>query len=714
MDILFGETFMSKDIINKIEEHAVNVLEFNAVREILSTFSSSELGRSEALKLYPSTNREWIIRSIAETTEIKNLLDAGTRLPLAGMRDVRPLLNKAVNRGAPFEPEELLNICLTLKTASSLKAFLSEDSESIVYLKELADQLTDFNNITDLIVPHIGQDGSIADSASDKLRVLRRQISQLKGNIQDKIQSIISDPRYRKAIQNENFMIRYDRPVIAIKTEYKYQIPGIVLDRSRTGSTVFIQPQDLVHLSNQFEDLLSEERIEVSRILWEYTKYLVDNLSDIKRTINVLAHIDLAYAKAQYSRRYMMNPPEIIEELKLDLKKARHPLLLCMMEKENDSKESFLEKVVPISPHLGGDFDMLILTGPNTGGKTVTLKTIGLSVLMAQSGMHIPASQGSFMPIFKQIFTDIGDEQSIEQSLSTFSSHISQIVHILRNACEGSLILLDELGAGTDPSEGAALGEAILKEILEKNSLSVITTHLGSLKDFAYSTPRTNNASVEFDMETLRPTYNLLIGQPGSSNALAIAEKLGIPEQIINNAKGLISEDFSHTSVLINRIQSTRVAAEKSREDAETALENIRKIENEKSDELVKIKTERERISYIADQELDRSMKQVKRAVDSYLDSIKNAPKELTDKSQEFLDNIEEAASNTPLAIRHAKFIESVKKGDYVYVIALRQDAMVHKINKKRQIMELAVNRKHVVVPFDQIAPLPYQAGQLE
>ncbi|MHC4617800.1 MAG: endonuclease MutS2 [Planctomycetota bacterium] len=693
---------------NRIDEHTLKVLEFDGVREILASFAGSTLGKEAALALYPSVDAHWISQRVAETSELKGLLERGIRIPLAGLRDIRLLLKQFGRKRTVFEPAELLEISDTLAASGRLKKFFGEMEDSEVgHLRAMAEKLGDFGCIVEEINRCIDGDKTVRDEASEKLREIRRQIGQLGEKIRRRFKSIVTSPEMRKALENDKFLMRHGRPVVAIKTRYRNILRGTVLDRSNTGATLYIEPDSLVELSNELEDALFEEKKEVGRILWLLSRTVLDERKKILESVRMLGLIDLAYAKARFSIAYNMAAPAVASDSFLQLREARHPLLLRWASEHKGCEVSeAASEVVPIDVRLGDDFDLLLVTGPNTGGKTVMLKTIGLVTLMTQSGMHIPARADSRMPVYRQVYADIGDEQSLQQSLSTFSAHMQQIVQILSRTNERTLVLLDELGAGTDPTEGAVLARAVLNRLRRKGGQVVATTHLGQLKAYAYTTARAENASVEFDAATLKPTYRVLIGTPGSSNAVAIAKRLGMPKAVINQAQSLLAREADGSSELINQVQTTRQAAEKKRSEAEALLDEAGRTRKTASDELARVKEEGKRLRRQADRQIDESMRQVRRLVEEFLGRMRNAPKPWSERADELAKQVSTAAASTPLAVRHAKFIEGLHKGDSLYVIPFKREGIVYRIRRKRRTLVVFVEGKQVEVPFAEVCEL--------
>jgi DNA mismatch repair protein MutS2 len=690
----------------RIDEHTLRVLEFEDVKNILASFAASDLGRDAARTLYPSVDLRWAKTRLAETTELAMVLERGERVPMAGLRDIRPMLKDFGRKQTVLEPAQLLEVSDTLAASGRLRLFLTnlEPAQS-AHLSALGEKLGDYQPTVDEITRCIGGDKRVRDDASEKLRGIRRQIAELSESIHRRFLSIVSSPSLRRAVENDNFLLRHGRPVVALKANYRMALRGTVLDRSNTGATLYVEPDELVELSNEMEDAVFEENKEIGRILWILTKMVLDQQESILDSVKTLALIDLTYAKARFGIAYNMHPPDLVPGALLHLRDARHPLLLQVASRQKGCEvRELTNEIVPIDVRLGDDFDLLLVTGPNTGGKTVVLKTIGLLTVMAQSGMHIPARAGSQVSVFRQIYADIGDEQSIQQSLSTFSAHMRQVVKILNETNDGTLVLLDELGAGTDPIEGAVLATAVLDKLKEKGAKVVVTTHLGQLKSYAYSTPRAQNASVQFDSDTLEPTYRLMIGTPGSSNALVIAKRLGMPKSVVGQASALLGKESDGTSELINQIQATREDSERKRSEAQSLLDEAKAVRSDAAERLQRVEEEGRRLKDQADQEIDDSMRSVRRAIEEFAAEMQNAPGPWQQKARALADKVTELAAGTPLAMRHSDFIDALRRGDSVYVIPFRREGVVERVRKKRGTIEVFVDSKQVEVPFAEIA----------
>ena len=540
-------------------------LEFHKILERLSGYAGSGLGKDRALALEPSTERMLVERMQSETTEGRELLRLDPTAELGGWRDIRAPLLK-LERGALLEPEELLAVGQTMTACRRIKKFFAERPENYPLLGEITAVLFSLPGLEQQIATSILPGGAVADRASDALAQIRRKIARGQAEVKEHLESVIRSPHYQKYLQDPIVTIREGRYVVPVKIEYRAQVPGIVHDQSASGATLFVEPMAVVEKNNELRRLLVAEKQEIARILADLSAALAEHAGPLGVSIEALGDFDFIMARARYSEKLDAVAPLFSGEARLDLKKARHPLLQG--------------EVVPVSLTLGHGFDTLVITGPNTGGKTVALKTAGLVVVMAQAGLHIPAGEGSSLGIFRRVFADIGDEQSIEQSLSTFSSHMTNLVDIVRRAGRDSLVLLDELGAGTDPAEGAALARAILEELHAAGARTVATTHYSELKSFAYATGRVENASVSFDAITLRPTYRLLIGRPGRSNAFEIALRLGLPQTLVERARSFLTDEQVQVEDLVLSLEKARQEAEAERAAAAALRAEAEQLKN--------------------------------------------------------------------------------------------------------------------------------------
>lgn len=538
-------------------EKSLITLELPAVLEMLAAQAVGETAKEQARQLAPSTDAATVRHRQEETSAAKTMMVVRGSPSFSGVKDVRASLARA-DLGGALNTRELLDIARVLQCARLVRGYIAEDSVGKTPIDHLFYALHANKFLEEKITTSISGEDEIADSASPELANIRRQMRAAAARARDSLQKLISSPSYAKVLQEPIITMRQDRYVVPVKAEHKGAVPGLVHDISASGATLFIEPMAAVKANNELRELSAKEKLEIERILAELSADCAEHRDDISSDFEILVRLDLIFAKAKLS--YKLNCQSAsMEGRGIVLRRARHPLL--------DQA-----KAVPISLELGESFDTLVITGPNTGGKTVSIKTIGLLAAMNQCGLHIPADDGSNLPVFSHILADIGDEQSIEQNLSTFSAHMSNIVNIISECDENALILFDELGAGTDPTEGAALAVAIIEYCRRKGAMIAATTHYAELKVYATNEAGVQNASCEFDVETLRPTYNLLVGIPGKSNAFAISRRLGLGEDIIEDAKNRVSSDSASFEATIEKLEQTRLLLEKDRNEAAIKL----------------------------------------------------------------------------------------------------------------------------------------------
>jgi DNA mismatch repair protein MutS2 len=535
-----------------MDEKTLRTLEFAKIRDILSDRAATVLGKELCTDLTPSAEFLEVQHRQAQTSEARRLYMGGRSIPLGGIHDLRASVQRAL-RGGMLEPHELLDVADTAASGRRLKRFLQENQDEAPILAAIANMIGAFSTLETEIRRAITEHAEVSDDASPALAQIRRAQRTIQNRIKERMDSYVRGPGV-KYLQDPIVTIRDDRYVIPVKIEYRGQVPGIVHDQSGSGSTLFIEPMAVVEMNNELKELALKERAEVARILARLSALVGQEGDSLADSLRAFAQIDFASAKGKLSLELDCVEPELERAPMLEIRRGRHPLL-----KGN---------VVPMDVNLGVNFDTLVITGPNTGGKTVTLKTMGLFVLMTQSGLHVPASFGTRMGIFDQVFVDVGDEQSIEQSLSTFSSHMTNIVRVIDSIDGHALVLVDELGAGTDPAEGAALAMSILEHLHARGAKTIATTHYSELKTFAYSRPRVENASVEFDVETLRPTYRLLIGVPGASNAFEISKRLGLSPLIVDRSRQFLTKEKEKVEDLLASINATRTDLERERAEA--------------------------------------------------------------------------------------------------------------------------------------------------
>lgn len=598
-----------------MNEKALKTLEYYKIIDMLEAFATSSIGKNKCRQLRPLDNLTEIETMQQETADALSRIYQKGSLSFSGVKDVRGSL-KRLEIGSTLGIGELLAIRSLLENASRAKAYSRRETEN-----EHTDSL---DNMFELIEPlsplaaEIGRcilsEDEISDDASTGLRQVRRSMKLTNDKIHTQLSSFVSG-NSRTYLQDAVVTMRNGRYCIPVKSEYKSQVPGMIHDQSSTGSTIFVEPMTIVRLNNEMRELEIQEQKEIEMILSNLSQLAAENLDAIFDDVKLLSELDFIFARAQLAKSQNATEPRFNRDRIIDIKKARHPLI----DKH---------KVVPIDIRIGETFDLLIVTGPNTGGKTVSLKTVGLLTLMGQSGLHIPAFDNSRLSVFREVYADIGDEQSIEQSLSTFSSHMTNVVRFMETADSDSLVLFDELGAGTDPTEGAALAIAILSTLHERGIRAMATTHYSELKVYALSTPGVENASCEFDVETLRPTYRLLIGVPGKSNAFAISQKLGLPLSIIERSKEQISQEDETFEDVLSNLEESRKTIESEREELASYKEEIKTLKEQLEEKQDKLDQRKERIIAEANEEAHRILREAKDYADQTMRIFNKAGKD--------------------------------------------------------------------------------------
>ena len=593
-------------------------LELHHVLSQLAECAGSSEGKKACVAITPSSDLEEVQARLDETSAAA-ILSTNKGYPVfSDVRDVSASVDRA-ERGGTLQPKELLYIAAVLRCARSVKSYISEDEQDTV-LTPLFQMLTPNKYLEDKIFGAILSEEEIADTASPELSDIRRHMRIQSGKIKDGLQKIISSPAYSKYLREPIITIRQGRYVVPVKSECKNDVPGLVHDVSATGSTYFIEPMSAVNANNALRELELKEKKEIERILAELSAEVAGYREAISDNFSILIRLDVIFAKAKLAFRMRAWAPVMNDTGKVELRNARHPLI--------DGN-----KVVPISLRLGTDFDTMIITGPNTGGKTVTLKTVGLLTLMAECGLHIPAGDGSCISTFDAILADIGDEQSIAQSLSTFSSHMRTIVDIIAQCDSRTLVLFDELGAGTDPAEGAALAIALIEYCRKMGSCVIATTHYAELKLYAMRTKNVINASCEFNVETLQPTYKLLIGIPGKSNAFAISRKLGLSEDILKEASDLVSQSDKDFEDVLSQLEQQRQQMESARVEAEQLRLETAKIKQQSEELSIQLQKEREKAMEQARREAQAIIEEARRTANAATDEIKALKKQLAENA---------------------------------------------------------------------------------
>ena len=590
---------------------ALHTLEFDKIVRRLTGFASTSLGKEEAEKLAPSGELDIVKRRLAATDEAVRAISLKGSPPFGGIADIRASLQRAKLQGI-LQPPELMEVAQFIMGSRRLSRFIASAGEetALPLLEDLREPLTDFKALEDEIRRCVDDQGEVLDSASPELASVRRDIRMNEGRAREKLESLIRSSSVQKMLQETLITMRNDRYVIPVKQEYRSHFGGIVHDQSGSGATLFIEPETVVQMNNKLRELKIKEQNEIERILRKLTASVGERADLLAGDAEILGLIDFIFAKASLANSLEATLPEMNEEGKLLLRRARHPLLE-------------MKKAVPIDLELGESYTSIIVTGPNTGGKTVSLKTIGLLSLMAMSGLFVPADEGSRLCVFDGIYADIGDEQSIEQSLSTFSSHMTNLISMLGQATSRSLVLLDELGAGTDPAEGSALAIAILEHLQKLGCRLIATTHYGELKAYAYNREGIINASMEFDAATLRPTYRLLVGVPGRSNAFAIAERLGLPKSIIEHARGEVSEDELKVDTMIASLEQDRLQARSERQLAERVRRDAEKLQKDVQEERYKLQEQKAKILEAAREEARQQVAKARREAEEIIGDLR-------------------------------------------------------------------------------------------
>ncbi|MBQ8537162.1 MAG: endonuclease MutS2 [Clostridia bacterium] len=595
-------------------EKTLRVLEFTKIREQLASLALTPLGAEKCRALVPYDDFTQVQEAQEETEEALVVLNYVGGNPLYDFSDVRPALALA-DKGATLAPRALLEIAVFLRACQGAKKALITERENTPRLTQKAMLITTVPHLQEDISQAILSEDEIADRASSELFNIRKSMRRATEKVKEKLNAMVRSATYQKCLQDPIVTLRNDRYVLPVKQEHRSMVPGLVHDQSASGATLFIEPMAVVELNNEIKEWEVKEQQEIQRILQALSAQVAPYAMSLTDSVGFLAELDFCFAKAQLSRNMTGCIPKMNREGRVSIIKGRHPLI--------DPK-----KVVPSTLWLGKDFSTLVITGPNTGGKTVTLKTVGLFTLMAQAGLQVPADLGTELSFFPQVFADIGDEQSIEQSLSTFSSHMTNIVGIMENVTPSDLVLFDELGAGTDPTEGAALAQAILTTILKRKVRTLATTHYSELKAFALSTPGVENASVEFSVETLRPTYRLSIGVPGKSNAFEISKKLGLSDAIIDDARELLSKESIRFEDVIANAEYHRQVAEKERALAEEASRETSRLRDAAERLRQEMEQQREKNLRKAKEEAKRILENARRESEEVIADLKKMKKQ--------------------------------------------------------------------------------------
>ena len=703
----------------KLYEKSLHKLELDQVLSMLADCAGSQEGKEACRNLMPTADLEEVVLLLNETTAASDLCTQKGNPSFAGVTNVAPALERA-QRGGTLHPTELLAIAGVLRCTRTVKSYISDDEKDTV-LDPLFRMLSPNKYLEDKIFGAILSEEEIADNASSTLADIRRHMRIQSAKIKDTLQKVISSPAYAKLLREPIITIRQGRYVVPVKSECKNDVPGLVHDVSSTGSTYFIEPMSAGNANNALRELELQEKKEIERILAELSADVAAKQEEILQNCSLLIRLDVIFAKARLAYQMKAWPPIMNDRGRVDLRKARHPLI--------DPKV-----VVPVSVNLGGEFDSMIITGPNTGGKTVTLKTVGLLTLMAECGLHIPAGDGSELSTFDAILADIGDEQSIAQSLSTFSSHMRTIVEIVEHCDDRTLVLFDELGAGTDPAEGAALAVALIEFCRKLGSQVMATTHYAELKLYAMRTKGVVNASCEFNVETLQPTYKLLIGIPGKSNAFAISRKLGLSEDILKEANDLVGQSDRDFETVLGQLEQQRQQMEQARLEAERLRQETASIKAKSEEYRQQLDREREKALEQARREAQAIIEDARRTANAASEELKALKKQITDgdtanvnlRQTELRKSLNDAESRIRAGqmekVRPAPSRELLV-GDTVELLKLGTKASVIAINKdgtlqlQAGILKMTAKRDEVYLlendnPYKQKAARPAHSGR--
>ena len=660
---------------------AVKTLEFDKIKERLARKAATSLGKQKALAVHSESEFGLVQRLLTETDEALRLFDMGKRFPFGGAGDITDSIKRA-QLGSVLDAEALMLVGSTAAAMRQMKSFLQGEAEMAPTLAGYASGMQVFTRLEKQLENAISEKGELKDSASTKLGGLRNGIAIAKSRVKEKLDSILHSPEYQKYFQEQLVTMRGDRYVIPIKQEYKFNFPGVVHDQSGSGATLFIEPMAVVNLNNDIKKYLAQEKEEIERILRQLSGAVGAEANELAASLGIFTDLDVICAKAYLAQEQKAVRPMMLVNGYIDIHQGRHPLL----------KQ---EEVVPLDIKLGEKFNTLLITGPNTGGKTVALKTVGLFALMSQAGLFVPAKLTK-LPVFRAIFADIGDEQSIEQSLSTFSGHLRNIVEILNEVREKDLVLIDEICAGTDPNEGAALAMSILDHLHKKDVFTIITTHYSELKTFAYEHVGMENASVEFDPVSLRPTYRLLMGMPGSSNAFYISKRLGLSQEILDKAGQMLTQEHLHMEDVLQNLEGERRQYEQQNKE----IEAIR-IESEKiKQELLRKKTDldkrRNEMLRKAREEADEVYRKSRREAEEIMKELRAMKKEFdVEKMNNLADEARKKLASTfdlskaPAPAGKQLSTENARSGQVVYLSSLAQNGTIVEVSGNNVLVQI-------------------------
>ena len=687
----------------------LRLLEFDKVRGILAAYAVTPAGKRKAESLAPADAEAEMRLALQETAEMAGALAERFTLPLGPLEDAAPLARRARAASAPLEPVLFCRIADCLEAVQRIGNTLRRLGRDYPALAAIGHAMPESPELAERIRATVDTAGQVLDSASAELKALRRRIKSLRRRIEQVLRRMVEHPDVRPHLQYSQPTIYRERYVLPVNAYRKQEVRGIVHGTSDSGATLYIEPMAIVETGNDLATALGEADEEVRRILWQLTKAVADEADSVIAAAERLAEVDLLRAKGLMSNAFGMCCPRIPPSGALELRGARHPLLLHLTRPEDVSapNEDQLqpEAVVPLDLRLADEFRMLMITGPNTGGKTVALKTIGLLALMARAGMNVPAEL-AVIPVYDAVYADIGDEQSLEQSLSTFSSHMSRIVRILSDATRGSLVLLDELGAGTDPAEGGALGDAILRALMRTGCSAVVVTHLGRLKTFATANPGVENASMDFDVTTLQPTYHLTMGTVGGSKALEIAERLGLPPALLAQARQVLdAESAGQYSSILDEVELARQDAEKRRDRMQYLEEQAAKLKEQYEEALVRLKAQEEKRGADMGLKLRDELRRLHAEAEELCAGLRHSHKSAAKRMRVVRDGLARCLERLSSLLEGHEPDRPLGPGDEVYVVRLHKWGTVEHVARDGSQVRVRVGDRQVEVDADDVQP---------
>jgi len=682
-------------------ERSLETLEFDKLLGVIADFAKSDASGRAILNISPLKSTKDINERLRLIEEIRLMSQKSRPLSVSPFSDISPILQKVRPEGAVLDPHELSGFMAFLSTASSLLSQV-KDNKDLPFLNALIEDLTGHPDLLHILKQSIDSEGNILDSASFTLSDLRTKIKTLENRIRKKLEEMVRDERVAVFLQDDFITQRSGRWVIPVRMDSKGQVSGVVHDVSKSGETAFIEPLKIISLSNELENLIAEQKAEEIRILRNISSKIRAVASEIELEFKTVVYLDVLNCIACFADKLDMESPMINEQGVTNLVRARHPLLMLALKKRGE-----LQHIVPVDVRLGGDNTVMVITGPNAGGKTITIKTIGLLLVMALSGMPVPADSSSSIPLIRNLLVDIGDQQSIENNLSTFSAHVSNISEILKNADSETITLIDELGTGTDPDEGAALACAVLKELKNKGALVFATTHLTGIKGFVHKTEGMLNASMEFDQKTLTPLYQLRVGEPGQSHALETAKRYGLPESIIESAKDILGVRKIEMDSLIYDLNEKRRQYEKALNELQLQQSEMEKKERLFAEKLSEAESCQNEILSNSYKEASEIILNTKREMHALVDELKKKGK---DKFREVLKHVESIQESVSEKIREldknnksAPSIDELKEGDIVFIRTIGHDASIIKINRKDNCLRVRAGSIEMEVPLSEV-----------